>query len=65
MSLETRMSAAYQAGRDAGARGAPVADNPHDPNAASAAETVCAQMWVRGYGDGNPMPDPDDDEGDS
>jgi hypothetical protein len=61
MSLETRMSAAYQAGREAGARGAPIADNPHSA-AGAASERVCAQMWVRGYGDGNPMPDPDDDQ---
>lgn len=55
--IELQMVEAYRAGLAAARSGAVVSTNPYDPKAGKAVERVCALMWVRGYGKGNPVDD--------
>lgn len=52
--LEMRMVAAHQAGRDTATDKRPRV-NPYDGSAATAVERVLAVMWARGYSAGNPV----------
>lgn len=61
-SAEQQMVEAYRAGLTAARSGQVVSTNPYDPQAPKAVERVCALMWVRGYGKGNPVDDFEDPE---
>lgn len=52
--LEMRMLAAHEAGRDTAVEKRPRV-NPYDGSAITAVERVMAMMWARGYSAGNPV----------
>lgn len=63
--LERDIVASFRAGRSAAIAGTSWRENPYDAQAELASERLNAKMWMSGYSEGNPVPDPEESTSES